>query len=145
MSVSYHSYLVAGVRLSDIFRIGTVEREVTRYDETTGKPYQKKVSAKQFFLFGKEIPEPGEAYPSEWPQLKGIDVVSTDVETLKDDSIIVGRLIAQADPEDRRDCGPIQAVAPCSVSEAVAEMRAFLYQQGYEREPEVFLVADCSC
>jgi hypothetical protein len=50
MSVSYHSYLVAGVKSEKIVRKEEIRNKVTKYDPDTGKPYDKTViEIKHFF------------------------------------------------------------------------------------------------
>jgi hypothetical protein len=43
MSVSFSAELVAGALYQDLYKKEIVKREVTRYNETTGKPYQKQL------------------------------------------------------------------------------------------------------
>lgn len=50
MGMSARVSLVVGVRYSDVVKIKKTEEVETRYDEKTGKPYEKKIVKSQMFF-----------------------------------------------------------------------------------------------
>ena len=55
MSTGYAAIVVYGMPFEKACRVETSEALVTKYDVDTGKPYQKPVTVKRYFFFGKEI------------------------------------------------------------------------------------------
>ena len=69
-SASFHVYVVAAVRVSDVFTVKRVEKTVRKYDPNTGRPYDEVVVEFVPNLFGRDRPglEPD---PDEWGSLLG--------------------------------------------------------------------------
>lgn len=55
MSVDYYSYLVAGVKVSEVLREEVTIAEVTKYNENTGEPYKVRNEIKRQFIGAIEL------------------------------------------------------------------------------------------
>jgi len=55
MKYAVHAALFVGIRSKDVLVRTKVTSEVTKYDEDTGKRYQKEVSTPKMTLFGREL------------------------------------------------------------------------------------------
>ncbi|KKK53242.1 hypothetical protein LCGC14_3096750 [marine sediment metagenome] len=51
------AYIYLGVPLSEVVKVSEVTQTVTRYNETTGKPYQKESTAKAITIAGRDLTE----------------------------------------------------------------------------------------
>jgi hypothetical protein len=56
MSTTYDAHLLYGFRYEDVLKAKKVQEKVTRYNEETGKPYQKEIlTGHQYFVFDREV------------------------------------------------------------------------------------------
>lgn len=69
-SASLHVYVVAGVRVSDVFTVKQVEKRTKKFHPDTGVPYEQVTTEHVGVLFGKEYPDL-EPNPEEWGKLLG--------------------------------------------------------------------------
>lgn len=151
--MSSHSYLMAGVRLSDIFEVIPVEEEVTRYNEIDGSPYHKVIKHSRFYLFGKEIKEPEDMDPNDWKWedlFAGLRVESSGYSCTDSsgkgwtkyrlDQYIVGLYIADVRSSEYRGDDGIARVDPYMVQGTLATVGKILKDKGYTKDPELFLI-----
>jgi hypothetical protein len=103
VSVSYHAYVVVGVRLSNLVKVEDFESEVTKYHPDTGKPYRVCKKSRSYFWCGRPMDTPAERDPSDWdlPMLSGLKVYESGFVEREDcRRYVVGSLIAKGDEDD---------------------------------------------
>jgi hypothetical protein len=141
VGVSFSVDVVVGFPLGEVSRECETVSEETRYDEKTGKPYQKKTTVKDGRQVGTR--KVGQA---EWDNIRwGLDkgrVEVFDPSPEEDGSgAVLGVLFRAARNVGRLDCEPIllddDALASCR------EKAAGLFRErfGIEERPRVYVVA----
>lgn len=66
--------IVVGASVKDLIKIDKVENVVTKYDENTGKPYEKVTYRRSLYFLGKLMPEES---PYEFETTKEIEDLKT--------------------------------------------------------------------
>lgn len=121
MSVSFSAYLVVGVPYHEAVKVVQHVESVTRYDEKTGKPYQKEVKSEKEFLFGKEMKgdelldlfERPEAWDGKAPNtfrlhsggedlVIGLQILKIKPDMCAEDFLVMGRTNADLEKDWRR-------------------------------------------
>lgn len=137
MGVSVSAHLVVGVRLSDLVQMVREESVVTKFDQDTGKPYDRTVEIKKVKI-GSTIHEQLADYPEDlikWP--KGLALVKTgDIGRRNNfDNVVVGVEVVEADDED-----PVQHVDEEDLRQAREKAKKFLKKVGWDDEVSLYLV-----
>jgi hypothetical protein len=154
MGAQFTAHVVAGVRLSDVFRVVRSEEEVVRYDRVTGVPSPELEAVERCYLFGREIPAPGEYSPDEWAKpLTGLGAFDSGSRARDNpgkgwagwgrydfDEFVLGVEVAQADPERVG----VQPFDPEAAARALGVAEETLRARGWEGRAQLYLVADAS-
>ncbi len=146
MGMSSASYLVAGVRLSDVYQVVDEERPVTRYDPVTGKPYETTEKTRRWVLFGEDVPEIDDV-EFEVEKRCGLKVfsvgaVASEMARRRDYSLyFVGVQVVEASHESSSDAGFAAQASPAECAAALRQAAEKLKALGCEAEPSLWLVS----
>jgi hypothetical protein len=137
MGVSVNATLVAGVRLSDLVSKVTETTTVTKYDQDTGKPYDKEIQVTKIKIGDRTFDQEAE-YPEDLIKLpKGLDFETTgDIGGRGDwDNVVVGAKVAEADDDD-----PVVEVDLTALDKAINKATDLLKQVGWSDGVSVYLI-----
>jgi hypothetical protein len=151
MGAQFTAHVVAGVRLSDVFRVVRSEEEVVRYDRVTGVPSPVREAVERCYLFGREIPAPAEYSPAEWAEsLTGLEAFDCGDRAWDNPGegwgrydfgeFVLGVEVARADPER----AGVQPFDPGAAARALGVAEEALRARGWEGTAQLYLVADAS-
>jgi len=146
MTVS--SYLLVGVRLSDVFRVEEKTVEMIVYDPLTGLPYNKKSIEEKYYLFDKEIQKLIEKFPHYWKYssesveklLEGLEIYfdGQSEELLNYNNYIVGKEIAKCGNLDSK--GDIKKVELQLLLLKLGEVQEIFNKLECKKKVDLFLL-----
>jgi hypothetical protein len=135
MGVIFKAQLVAGLPVKALFNERTTTEYVTKYNEDTGKPYQKGVSLSAVYigdrLLVNDKNEPVDL--SQWLYDHRLDgnLFESDAECK-----IFGVLVVEAKK--------VEEVANSAIDAAKGEWQSLLSQYGLQLEPKLYLIQHTS-
>lgn len=141
MGVDHSAKLVYGVYRDEIYTVTKSSRTETRYDEKTGKPYQKSVPCEVYTLFGKDADECDAAkLDGSWDDiapnlgLEKLEEFYPDCYNGVDDDAVIGLAILDLDP------GEMDNIPLDHMNSVVSKVDKALAEAGCEAQPELFLL-----
>lgn len=163
MGVSTNTYVVAGVRVSDVLTIDRREKTERKFDPDTGKPYDLVSPVFVPVLFGRD--QPGlEPNPEDWTgaEIGSLKVFDTGIDAAEDYTArrgltnpyagyayakhFLGVLVNRGPDPRRPDETPqVAELTFAGFTAAVQAAHAELRRLGYTSEPKVYVVKYLSC